>query len=96
MCNKLVLSIINIKKIYLVVTDSIIQADGVLFEGRAEAKRTVNDLNETQNIIECKYPLLRYLEVYETLINDQLQNGTSGNACCVKRVTAYLNSSNFR
>jgi hypothetical protein len=56
------------KNIYLVVIGSIIQADGVLFEGRAEAKETVNDLNVTQNIIECKYPLLRYLEVYETLI----------------------------
>jgi hypothetical protein len=56
------------KKIYLVVIGSIIQADGVLFEGRAEAKGTANDLNVTQNIIECKCPLLRYLEAYETLI----------------------------
>ena len=56
------------QKIYLVVIGSIIQADGVLFEGRDVAKGTANDLNVTQIIIQCKYPLLRYLEVYETLI----------------------------
>ena len=56
------------KKIYLVVIGSIIQADGVLFEGRAEAKGKANDPNITQKIIECKYPLSRHLEVYETLI----------------------------
>jgi hypothetical protein len=56
------------KKIYLVFIGSTIQAVGVLFKGPAEAKGTANDLNVTQNIIECKYPLLRYLEVYETLI----------------------------
>ena len=56
------------KKIYLIVIGSIIQTDGVLFEGRAEAKGTANDINVIQNSIECKYPLLRYFEVYRTLI----------------------------
>jgi hypothetical protein len=45
------------KKIDLVVIGFIIQADGVLFEGRAETKGSANDLNVTQKIIECKHPL---------------------------------------
>ena len=95
------------KKIYLVVTDSVIQANGVLFGGRAEAKETANDLNVTKNIIERKYPLLRYLEVYETLIMTNCKRTVAIRihlamyvcvcvCVCVKLVKAHLNLSNFR
>jgi hypothetical protein len=68
MCNQLVFKYCKYKKIYLVLTGSIIQTGGVLFERRAEAKGTANDINVIQNSIERKYPLLRYFEVYKTLI----------------------------
>lgn len=53
------------KKIYLVVIGSIIQADGVLFEGQAEVKEKANDLNVTEHY---RVQISTFTVVYETLI----------------------------
>ena len=88
------------KKIYLVVIGSIIQADGVLFEGQAEAKETAKDLNVTEHyrVQISTFTVSRSLRDTDY---DQSQMGctntdTSGNAFCVKRVTAHRNFSNSR